>query len=302
MRSTVVEAADQPTSFLVSRHWLQPRPSPRCAARASPVRHHHRARTVRVDHRRSKPDHVRTPCAFRHSSSCFGCGCTPFGRAPSTRALLGPACKETWDHLRHVRPSRRSQVVVRRGQRWWRQMPQGSSTRSSLQSIADMGRRAQCPPSMQVSQQRRHPMQWTHWVCGAPSDAMDTQSVRCAIRMVGQGLTIIDSGCALRCSCFSTANLWLGSGAALSRYPAFKPSKTRCSYTPKEKQLVQPWKSSWEERWEWEESPLCQHYVLNIPVQQRFMVLKKWQKLSLMVSRLPGVSGYFCWYEILSTL
>ena len=38
-------------------------------------------------------------------------------------------------------PSRRSQVVVRRGQ--WRQMPRGSSTRSSLQSIA-MARRAQC--------------------------------------------------------------------------------------------------------------------------------------------------------------
>jgi len=79
---------------------LQPRPSPRCAARASPVRRHHRAPTVRAANRRSEPGHARTPCAFRHSSSCLGCGCTPFGRAPSTRALLGPACKETWDHLR----------------------------------------------------------------------------------------------------------------------------------------------------------------------------------------------------------
>ena len=33
-------------------------------------------------------------------------------------------------------PSRRSQVMVRRGQRWWRQMPQGSSTRSSPRSMA----------------------------------------------------------------------------------------------------------------------------------------------------------------------
>ena len=101
VRSTVVEAADQAaTSSLGKRLRLQPRPSPRCAARASPVRRHHRAPTVRAANRRSEPGHARTPCAFRHSSSCLGCGCTPFGRAPSTRALLGPACKETWDHLR----------------------------------------------------------------------------------------------------------------------------------------------------------------------------------------------------------
>ena len=100
MRSTVVEAADQPTSSLGKRLRLKPLPSPRCAARASPVRRHHRAPTVRAANRRSEPGHARTPCAFRHSSSCLGCGCTPFGRAPSTRALLGPACKETWDHLR----------------------------------------------------------------------------------------------------------------------------------------------------------------------------------------------------------
>ena len=105
VRSTVVEAADQAaTSSRGKRLRLQPQPSPRCAARASPVRRHHRAPTVRAANRRSEPGHARTPCAFRHSSSCLGCGCTPFGRAPSTRALLGPACKETWDHLRHVRP------------------------------------------------------------------------------------------------------------------------------------------------------------------------------------------------------
>ena len=49
-------------------------------------------------------------------------------------------------------PSRRSQVVV--GQRWWRQIPRGSSSRSSLQSIA-MGRRAQCPPSIRRMPVRR---------------------------------------------------------------------------------------------------------------------------------------------------
>ena len=94
-------ARESVTSFLVSKAQAAAAASPRCgAARASPVRRHHRAPTVRAANRRSEPGHARTPCAFRHSSSCLGCGCTPFGRAPSTRALLGPACKETWDHLR----------------------------------------------------------------------------------------------------------------------------------------------------------------------------------------------------------
>lgn len=51
-------------------------------------------------------------------------------------------------------PSRRLQIVVRRGQRWWRQMPRGSSTRSSPRWMA---RRVQCPRSvrrMQVSRAR----------------------------------------------------------------------------------------------------------------------------------------------------
>ena len=48
-------------------------------------------------------------------------------------------------------PSRRSQVVVRRWQRWWRQMPRGSNTRSSPRWMA---RRAQCLRRMQVSRAR----------------------------------------------------------------------------------------------------------------------------------------------------
>ena len=97
VRSTVVEAADQPTSSLVSRHRLKPLPSPRCAARASPVRRHHRARTVRVDHRRSKPGHVPHTLCIRHIRLLepSAAAALPFGRAPSTRALLGPGCKET---------------------------------------------------------------------------------------------------------------------------------------------------------------------------------------------------------------
>ena len=135
------------------RHRLQPLPSPRCAARASPARRHHRARTVRVDHRRSKPAHVPHTLCIRHimHSSLvprLRLHSSIHARPPGTHLQrnLGPPPPRS--------PSRRLQVVVRRGQRWWRQMPRGSSTRSSPRRMV-VARRAQCPPSVHRMQVRR---------------------------------------------------------------------------------------------------------------------------------------------------
>ena len=102
----------------------------------------------------SKPGHARTPCA----------SCSTAPRASAAAALLGLHPRApSWDPLAKDvgpapsrSPSRNSQVVVRRGQRWRRQMPRGrSSLRSSLRSMA---RRAQFPPSvrrMRVSRRGR---------------------------------------------------------------------------------------------------------------------------------------------------
>ena len=150
VRSTVVEAADQPTTCLVSRHRLQPRPSPRCAARASP-RRRRRTQTVRAANRA-----VGRPAQSLHTGAL-----TPpmvAARLMSWRLLHSLAPSPGTRLQRNVgpppsrSPSRRSQVVVRRGQRWRRQMPRGSSTRSSPRSMA---RRAQCPPSIRRMRVRR---------------------------------------------------------------------------------------------------------------------------------------------------
>ena len=88
------------------------------------------------------------------SPRAFGCGCTPFYKSSIHARPPGTRLQRNVGSPPPRSPSRHSQVVV--GQRWLRQTPRGSSTRSSLQSIA-MGRRAQCPPSirrMQVSRAR----------------------------------------------------------------------------------------------------------------------------------------------------
>ena len=159
MRSTVVEAADQPTSSLGKKAQAA------AAAKLS----------------------MRSPRVTRSSSSPSANGAR---RPPSVEAWARPAhpvhqahqaqllvprlrLHSFWQSSIHARPpgtrlqrnvgpppprspSRRSQVVVRRGQRWWRQMPRGSSTRSSPRWMV-VARRVQCPPSicrMQVSRAR----------------------------------------------------------------------------------------------------------------------------------------------------
>ena len=158
MRSTVVEAADQPTSSLGKK-----------AQAAAAAKLSMRSPRVTRSTASTDPDGACCKPAVgarpRPAQSLHTGALTPpmvAARLMSWRLLHSLAPSPGTRLQRNVgpppprSPSRRLQVVVRRWQRWWRQMPRGSSTRSSLQSIA-MGRRAQCPPSirrMQVSRAR----------------------------------------------------------------------------------------------------------------------------------------------------
>jgi hypothetical protein len=59
---------------------------------------------VRVDHRRSKPRHVRTPCASGAAPPASAAAALFLAELHPHVRPLGRACRESWDHLRHGRP------------------------------------------------------------------------------------------------------------------------------------------------------------------------------------------------------
>ena len=101
VRSTVVEAADQPTSTSCQgRGWVKPRPSPQgptFGSTLSPSSNGaRRPPSVETGHARTPVHQARGAVPRLHLS-----GCT-FGRAPPTNASLGPACKVIRGYLCHV--------------------------------------------------------------------------------------------------------------------------------------------------------------------------------------------------------